>query len=82
MLTYSITEAAERIGAPSERWLIDQLRAGRFPGRKVGRRWRMTDSDMADAIDSCRINACSVTAASVGQRIGLTPTSRKKVFGL
>ena len=40
--TYTTGEVSEIVGGPSERWLIQQLRAGRFPGRKVGRSssWR------------------------------------------
>lgn len=73
--TYSVAEAAEQIGAPSERWVVEQLRAGRFPGRKVARTWRMTDVDIADALEVCRNNPRVTKAAAVG----LTPTSRKRV---
>lgn len=48
-LTFDLDEAAERIGGVSERWLAAQLRAGAIPGRKVGRKWRMTAGD----IDAC-----------------------------
>lgn len=82
MLTYSTAEAAKRMGAPSERWLIDQLRSGRFPGRKIGRTWRMTDSDIGDAIDLCGSNPSTETRVRRVQHVGLTPTSRKKVVGM
>jgi hypothetical protein len=72
--TYSTAEAAELIGS-SERWLIEQVRTRRFPGRKVARRWRMTDQDIADAIDICR----NVAGIARVPPIGLTPTSRKRV---
>lgn len=78
-LTHNIATSAMRMGAPSERWLIDGLRAGRFRGRKVGRHWRMTDEDIVDALDACvndvRRPAVSSTAASSG----LTPTSRRRM---
>lgn len=48
-LTYDLAGAAERIGGVSERWLAGQLRDGKIPGRKVGRKWRMTAGD----IDAC-----------------------------
>jgi hypothetical protein len=51
--TYSTAEAAELIGAPSERWLIERLRDGTFPGRGIGRHWRITDQDITDALDVC-----------------------------
>ena len=72
--TYCTAEAAEQIG-PSERWLIEQLRTRRFPGRKVARHWRMTDEDIADAIDICRSGPGIASVAP----IGLTPTSTKRV---
>ena len=64
---------------PSERWLIEQLRAGRFPGRKVARHWRMTEQDIADALDLCRNKHRSIHVAPV---IGLTPRSRRRVSKL
>jgi hypothetical protein len=48
-LTFDLAEAAACIGGVSERWLAAQLRAGAIPGRKVGRKWRMTAGD----IDAC-----------------------------
>lgn len=78
--TYSTAEAAEQMGC-SERWLIEQLRANRFPGRKVARRWRLTDQDIADALAACANDfRCSTT--DVAMMTGLTPRSRKKVAAL
>ena len=79
--TYSVAEATSQMGAPSERWLIERLRSGAFPGRKVGRYWRMTDQDIADALDSCA-NDFRCPTADVAMVTGLTPRSRKKVAGL
>ncbi|MCV7419312.1 DNA-binding protein [Mycobacterium yunnanensis] len=73
--TYSVSEVAEQIGAPSERWLVEQLRAGHFPGRKVARTWRMTEQDVTDALDACLNNPRITRTAAVG----LTATSRKRV---
>jgi hypothetical protein len=69
------------MGAPSERWLIEQLRAGIFPGRKVARAWRMTDADIEAALDICA-NDFHCPTADVAIASGLTPRSRKKVAGL
>ena len=79
-LTYSSGDAAIRMGAPSERWLIEKLRAGAFPGRKVGRHWRMTDSDISDALAACSNEVRRIQAAATPGRAGLTPTSRKRVM--
>jgi hypothetical protein len=75
--TYSTAEAAELIGAPSERWLIERLRSGTFRGRKIGRHWRLTEQDIADALDVCA-NDSGITSAVPS---GLTPRSRKRVAG-
>lgn len=51
-LTYSTAEAAAMIPC-GESWLIDQLRAGRFPGVKIQRKWRMTRADIEAAVEAC-----------------------------
>jgi excisionase family DNA binding protein len=83
MNTRSIAEVAELM-AVSERWLIQQLRANRFPGRKIGRHWRMTDNDILAALDTCANDAQRPTldtdVTPVGT--GLTARSRKRVMGL
>jgi hypothetical protein len=41
------------IGCP-ERWLLDQCRSKRFPGRKLNRgTWRFTDTDIQGILDIC-----------------------------
>lgn len=77
--TYSIAEVAEQVGAPSERWVVDQIRAGRFPARKIGRAWRMTDQDIADALEACH-NSPGPRIDVVRSLSGLTPKSRKRVI--
>jgi hypothetical protein len=34
----------------SPRWLQDRFRSGEFPGRKVSRRWFVTDDDIAEIL--------------------------------
>jgi hypothetical protein len=67
--TFSTAESAELIGAPSERGLIERLRSGFFRARKIGRHWRMTDQDIADALDACA-NDSRITGTGPH---GLTP---------
>jgi hypothetical protein len=81
MKTYSTRQASEIFGAPSERWLVEQLRSGRFRGRKVGRHWRMTDEDIRDALDICG-NYARRFAENPSPASGLTSTSRRKVLGI
>jgi hypothetical protein len=80
--THSVADVAEQIMGCSERWLIAQLRSGRFRGRKVGRYWRMTDEDVREAVDICANDSCRrVDGNSCAPASGLTATSRRKVLG-
>ena len=54
-LTYSLAEAAQRIGGVTERWLAIRLRDGQASGYKIGRQWRMTEFDIQDLIDKSRV---------------------------
>ena len=80
-ITHDIADAAQRMGAPSERWVVEQIRAGRFPARKIGRTWRMTEQDIADALDVCRNNVSTSSDGPV-QRSGLTATSSKRLTAM
>ena len=77
-VTYSTADAAEQMGAPSERWVIDQIRSGRFPARKIGRAWRMTDCDIRDALEAC-CNTLRASEHSASARTSLIPTSRRRL---
>jgi hypothetical protein len=79
---HATAHVADDMMGCSERWLIEQLRSGRFPGRKVGRQWRMTDKDVQDALDICANDARPVNGNAVAPVSGLTPTSRKKLLAL
>lgn len=59
--TYSLTEAAHIICGDatesSQLWLVRRLRGHGTPtitGYKVSRRWRMTETDVANAINALR----------------------------
>ncbi len=54
-LTYSLAEAAHRIGGISERWLAMKLRDGELSGHKIGRQWRMGEADVQDLIHRSRV---------------------------
>ncbi|MCV7193146.1 helix-turn-helix domain-containing protein [Mycolicibacterium brumae] len=54
-LTYSLAEAAQRIGGVTARSLADEFRAGLVSGYKIGRQWRMAEDDIRDYIDSRRV---------------------------
>lgn len=51
MTAYSLQSIVDQGLAPSVRWLAEGIKAGRIPGRKIGRywsTWRMTDADVAE----------------------------------
>lgn len=77
--THSSVEAAELIGC-TDRYLQDQVRAGRWRARKIGRNWRLTDEDIQYALDVCANKVTPVVAADNNIHVGLTPTSRRKVM--
>ncbi len=69
--TYTLDQAVRQIGGPSPRWLMEKLRSGQFPGRKIGKSWRLTDQDIADILDLCKNDP------QISDRpTGLTPRSR------
>jgi len=84
--TYSLEEVADGLGCTA-RWLIEQVRAGKFPGRKIARSWRFTESDVDDIFTLCRngFHDPAITPirslASVSMASGLTATSRRRVLG-
>lgn len=61
-LIFDIQAAASLIGS-SQRWLADQLRAGRFPGRKVARRWYLTAEDLHEILRLCAVVPASAPLA-------------------
>jgi hypothetical protein len=73
-LTYSLAEAAALIPC-KERWLAEGLRAGRFPGRKIGRDWRLTDDDI-HAIIAASAPEPSKPLSLVD---GLSPAARRRI---
>lgn len=50
---YSVDEAAGTLGI-SPLTLGDWLRAGKIAGTKIGRKWRITESDLQAFIDAGR----------------------------
>lgn len=75
--THNLTDAAEKIGNVSADQLKQWLRAGKIAGHKVGRRWVMTDSDIAEFLDSSYRPAQTKQAANVTE-FALTSTSRRR----
>lgn len=49
----------------STRWLADNLRAGRFPAKKLGRKWMLTDDDVATILQLCSVSPTASSANTV-----------------
>lgn len=72
-LTYSLAEAAQRIGGISERGLAMKLRAGEVSGYKIGRQWRMGEGDIQEFIARSRVTRRSDPARQEAPRGGHPP---------
>ena len=55
MILLDLGQAAAKLHC-SERWLADNLRAGRFPGKKIGRKWVLSADDIAAILQICSVN--------------------------
>jgi hypothetical protein len=71
---FPLDEAAARLHVSPE-WYKRQLRARKFPGRKIAGRWMLTAEDIAAAVESCAVPAITVQPDPAG----LTRTSRRRI---
>jgi hypothetical protein len=80
MKTYSLAEAAEQICGDSmknpELWLRRRMRDGTIAGVKVGRTVRMTENDIANALEALRIGQPKPHEPSL--RLGITAASLRR----
>lgn len=70
--THSLAEVCVLIGCESEDWLVDRVRNGTFPARRVVRQLRFSDDDIARIIDVC------ATVPKPAVPLLPTPTSRRR----
>ncbi|WP_197048175.1 helix-turn-helix domain-containing protein [Mycobacterium paragordonae] len=52
---YSVAEVCELLQCESEDWLVDRVRSGEFPARRVCRHLRFSVSDIESIIGACAI---------------------------
>lgn len=78
--TFSLEDAATIIcgdsSAASQDWLVQRLRGTKEPrlsGYKVGRRWRMTQTDIDNAINTLRPQPATIHVTS------MTARSRRRI---
>jgi hypothetical protein len=61
---FTLDQTAALLGC-KPRWLADQLRARRFPGRKVGRKWMLSEDDLDEIVRRCAVAPESAPPADV-----------------
>jgi hypothetical protein len=72
MILMDVSQAAAELHC-SARWLADNLRAGRFPAKKIGRKWMLSDDDIAVILQICSVN--QPCAFSVDSSVSVLPSS-------
>ena len=70
--THSVAEVCLLIGCESRDWLIDRVRNGTFPGRRIVREIRFSDADIDSIIEACAV------VPRVAEVEPLIPTSRRR----
>ncbi|CRK51805.1 hypothetical protein RHCRD62_30469 [Rhodococcus sp. RD6.2] len=55
-------------------WDLRQLRARKLPGHRIGRQWRLTESDLEGALDLTAVPAAPRNIDPAGA----TPTTRRR----
>jgi hypothetical protein len=74
--TRSLAEVCEIIGCDSEDWVLDRVRSGLFPARRIVRQVRFTDADIAAILDACAYDTRQAAVADLP-----TPNRRRRVEG-
>lgn len=85
--TYDLDYVVAQTNACSARWIKHKLNAGLIPGRKAGRQWYMTESDIAALVEymgqptrsRAPIVAVPDMPAESPSRTGLTERARRNL---
>lgn len=83
MSLMALSEAAGKLQC-STRWLADNLRAGRFPAKKIGRKWLLSDDDIAAILQLCSVHPTSFTTDSglcAAPASSMTKTTLRRLQG-
>jgi hypothetical protein len=81
MALMNLAKAAAEIGC-TERWLADQVRAHRFPARKIARRLMFTDEDIAAILEICSVSPAGFpndTDSRAEPQSSMTETTRRRL---
>lgn len=77
--TYTVEELARGLNC-SVRWLTEQVRAGKFPGRRIARHFCFTDSDVAEILELCANEFHKSKDVQHRPAVGLTSQSRRRLL--
>jgi hypothetical protein len=81
MILMDLSQAAAKLHC-SERWLADNLRAGRFPAKKIARKWVLDDDDIVGILAICSVTPaefCAETARFVTPASSMTKTTARRI---
>jgi hypothetical protein len=80
MTLLDLNQAAAELHC-SERWLADNLRAGRFPAKKIGRKWMLSDEDITTILEICSVTPTGSSAGTVFGASGssMTATTARRI---
>jgi Helix-turn-helix domain len=81
MILMDLGEAAAELHC-SERWLANNLRAGRFPAKKIGRKWVLDDDDIAAILQICSVTPDGFSTdspVSFAPRSSMTKTTLRRI---
>jgi len=81
MILMDLSQAAAELQC-SERWLADNLRAGRFPAKKIARKWVLSDLDIAAILEICSVTPTAFStygAFGAAPSSSMTPTTARRI---
>jgi Helix-turn-helix domain len=79
MQLWDLSQAAAELHC-SERWLADNLRSGRFPAKKIGRKWMLSDDDIAAILQICSVNHSFAFSADPSVSVAPSSSMTKTTF--
>lgn len=77
MILMDLSEAAAELHC-SERWLADNLRSGRFPAKKIARKWVLDDDDIAAIVKICSVTPAAGSSPSAATSSSMTKTTARR----
>lgn len=79
----NVEQASVALGC-TPKWLADQLRARRFPGRKIGRKWMLSGEYVDEILKICAVKpqvmaGHDASKPEVSHRTSMTRTTARRM---